>query len=182
MVKLTSKFWQNTTSLTHSKADKETAPTFLCQIESSFIDQMPEEMPVDKYLMPSGTLASISVMNMFDCTLEIFENEEIRALRELEEGLLIFLQICLGVEELNSAGIHRDLKLANILFYKESKFVSICDFGLAMAVHSADFSHTFQQGDQPWGNAESKPLEIVINERVFFEKADVFSLHLIFKD
>lgn len=91
---------------------------------------------------------------------------------------LAMVQILLGVEYLHGKGIvHRDLKPANFLCFmeKNGRFkIKICDFGLS--------KHKTVQGNQSPRviTAWYRPPEVVLGNKHYTDKVDVWSLGCIF--
>ena len=119
--------------------------TFLCSTLLSFADDLDERLLPDsaqgcnvKFYGKEPVI--VDLMNIFDGTLELIANESLPDVVKQEcvleaclQRLVLFYQVCLGVQELKKAKIaHKDIKLANILINKKLGWACIADFGLAI--------------------------------------------------
>ena len=150
--------------------------TFISYIDLPAFEKINTNPPID------NSYAIFELMDLFTGSLHDLSSFIISTFHDLLFRLIMFLQVCKGLEELNNCGIiHRDLKLENIIYQKETSWVCITDLGLSIPVSNPDdMTHTFLPNQTLWGAPITKPPEIPpsITEptSVPLDKADVYSL------
>ena len=134
----------------------------------------------------------VDLMNIFDgpvhfspFLMQLYTRDDVRFGAEVSDRLLLFLQICYGVEELKNLGIvHRCLTLKNTVILARSKWVclSASGFGLAIKCPTEEMVLAPDEHKGLCGAPVPPPELQDSSDPIKMDKFDVHSLGLILKE
>ena len=161
---------------------------FLCSTLHSFAGNLdarllPDSVRDIEMKFESEEPVVVDLMNIFDGTLSLIASERLEnfsLMKECQSRLLLFYQVCLGVQELKYAKVaHKDIKLANILINKRLGWACISDFGLAIRYAEGGIALPDQQNLELCGVVHHPPEIALLKEKkrdTPVDKIDVFCL------